>query len=351
MPRRMGQEFGQAPHVVLVMMGDHNAGELFALTLQPLQNWLRLTWVYYPEAVTRLDGPDDIVGECKQRCDLHTALYTNMSAAPNDCPPADLPPAEPSPFQGWSNWFGSPTGSQLLAMEQAWLDQSVGDCFGYHAVQVGPQGIDALRKNRMGLRSRLVFGASASTPTSRDEADTASERSVLRCHSQAWPIANETVDLVVLVHAQEEVGDPHGLLREAARVLIPEGRLVVVGFNPLSLWALHRPLSPVQFPPVQSRWVAMGRVKDWCQLLTLQVEAGRHGQYRPVLPTEKALRRLDWMDKAGARWWPGFGAVYSLTAIKRRVGMRVILPQWQSSAAKAAQAAGPAAQKSRKQPL
>lgn len=179
-----------------------------------------------------------------------------------------------------------------------------------------------------------------------------SGRSALRCDSQAWPIATETVDLVVLVHALEAVVDPHGLLREAARVLIPEGRLVVVGFNPLSLWALHRPLSPVQFPPIQDRWVAMGRVKDWCQLLTLQVEAGRHGQYRPVLQTEAALRRLAWLDQAGARWWPAFGAVYSITAIKRRIGLRVIMPQWQSTAAKATQTARsvePAAQKARGQ--
>ena len=252
-------------------------------------------------------------------------------------------------FQGWANWLNSPTGAALLDMEQSWLDQSVGDCFGYHAVQVSPPRLDALRKNRMGLRTRLLFGGGATDEINRIEPS--SEQSILRCDAQAWPIANESVDLVVLAHALEGVVDPHGLLREAARVLIPEGRLVVVGFNPASLWAFHRPLSPVKFPPIQDRRVAMGRVKDWCQLLTLQVAAGRHGQYRPVLQTETAWRRLAWLDDAGARWWPGLGAVYSLTAIKRRVGLRVIMPQWQSTPSKAAQPVGPAAQKSRKQPL
>jgi SAM-dependent methyltransferase len=277
-----------------------------------------------------------------------------MSSTPNESSHPERLSSEPPLFEGWSHWLRSPAGADLLAMEQTWLDESVGDCFGYHAIQVAPPSLDALRKNRMGLRTRLALGQTPTTVSSADETTQASACSVLRCDSQAWPIATETVDLVVLVHALEGVGDPHGLLREAARVLIPEGRLVVVGFNPMSLWALHRPLSPVQFPPIQDRWVAMGRVKDWCQLLTLQVEAGRHGQYRPVLQTETGLRRLAWLDKAGARWWPAFGAVYSLTAVKRRVGMRVIMPQWQSHPAKAAQSArsvGRAAQTSRKQPL
>jgi SAM-dependent methyltransferase len=349
LPRCALQQRWQPADMVLVMVGDQSAGELFAIGLQPIENWLGIPRVYHPQAVTRFDGPDDIVRKCKQRCDLHTALYTNMSSAPNRTLLNESALQERPLFQGWANWLRSPMGAALLDMEQSWLDQSVGDCFGYHAVQVSPPGLDALRKNRMGLRTRLSFGCGAIDEI--DSVEPSSEQSILQCDAQAWPIANESVDLVVLVHALEGVVDPHGLLREAARVLIPEGRLVVVGFNPASLWALHRPLSPVKFPPIQDRWVAMGRVKDWCQLLTLQVEAGRHGQYRPVLQTETALRRLAWMDDAGARWWPALGAVYSLTAVKRRVGLRVIMPQWQATSAKAAQPVGPAAQKSGKQPL
>ena len=36
------------------------------------------------------------------------------------------------------------------------------------------------------------------------------------------------------------------------------------------------------------------------------------------------LNRFEWMEPAGDRWWPVFGAVYSLTAVKRVRGMRLV---------------------------
>lgn len=250
-----------------------------------------------------------------------------------------IPPIDSHPYSAWRRWLDLPTGQQLLALEQAWLDAAVGDCFGYQAIQVGPSSLDALRKNRMGHRTRLCFKA-----PQQDRLESDQDQSMVVGQADAWPFASESVDLVVLVHGLEVVEDPHGLLREAERVLIPEGRLVLVGLNPMSLWALHRPLSPVQFPPVLSRWVAMGRVKDWCALLALQVEGGRHGFYRPVSGSARRLERLAWMEDAGARWWPGFGALYQLTAVKRRVGMRVILPQWRAKAASSAKPVAPTVQ-------
>ena len=34
------------------------------------------------------------------------------------------------------------------------------------------------------------------------------------------------------------------------------------------------------------------------------------------------------MDRAGARWWPMFGAVYFLVAVKRVRGMHLLGPAW-----------------------
>jgi hypothetical protein len=36
------------------------------------------------------------------------------------------------------------------------------------------------------------------------------------------------------------------------------------------------------------------------------------------------------MDRAGQRWWPIFGSVYFLVAVKRVRGMRLMEPAWKA---------------------
>ena len=62
-----------------------------------------------------------------------------------------------------------------------------------------------------------------------------------------------------------------------------------------------------------------------------EVESGRFGCYRPSVATEQWLGRFEWMDRAGSRWWPIFGAVYFIVAVKRVRGMRLMGPAWKST--------------------
>ncbi|HRM92495.1 MAG TPA: SAM-dependent methyltransferase, partial [Alicycliphilus sp.] len=56
------------------------------------------------------------------------------------------------------HWFGTPPGRYLLAWEQERYDELVADIFGYHALQLGMPGLQALRANRMPHRW-LALGA------------------------------------------------------------------------------------------------------------------------------------------------------------------------------------------------
>ena len=76
-------------------------------------------------------------------------------------------------------------------------------------------------------------------------------------------------------------------------------------------------------------------MRDWLRLLSFEVESGRFGVYRPAVRSEAWLERCRWMDAAGERWWPIFGAVYFVVAVKRVRGMRLLSADWRRAAARA----------------
>ena len=149
----------------------------------------------------------------------------------------------------------------------------------------------------------------------------------------ALPFPAHSIDLVVLPHTLEFARDAHHTLREVERVLVPEGRVVIFGFNAASLWglrqragaALHR-LRPCGegFLPREQRFIGYWRLRDWLRLLSFELEGGRFGCYAWPVASPRWLCAQGWMDRTGDRWWPVFGAVYSLVAVKRVRGMRLV---------------------------
>jgi hypothetical protein len=133
-------------------------------------------------------------------------------------------------------------------------------------------------------------------------------------------------------------------------VLVPEGRVVIIGFNPGSLWALRQKLGHVGrgigmgagkplFLPSEGDFIGYWRLRDWLRLLSFEVEQGRFGCYKPPFASEPWLARFEWMERTGDRWWPVLGAVYLLVAVKRVRGMRLVgLVRRQRKVAKAAPA-------------
>jgi SAM-dependent methyltransferase len=253
--------------------------------------------------------------------------------------------AQGSGIIGLTEWLKTPPGRYLLGWEQHHLDIAVADLFGFHALQLGLPELDALRANRMPHRWTAVEVPVASDrlapdPGPQEIADATvlvRPRSgiALQCEYDALPFDANSLDLVVLPHALELARDPHLALREVERVLVPEGRVVIVGFNPASLWGLRQRLgrmrrsvsSPAQRPlfmPNAGDFIGYRRLRDWLRLLSFEVEAGRFGCYRPPVSAETWLARFEWIESVGERWWPVFGAVYFVVAVKRVRGMRLV---------------------------
>jgi SAM-dependent methyltransferase len=215
------------------------------------------------------------------------------------------------------DWFGTPLGRYLLEKEHAYLDEVTPDIFGFHALQLGMAESDLLRENRITHKMRIAQAG---------EVD-------LRADCHELPLATQSIDLVVLAHVLEFADEPHAILREVDRVMMPEGRLVIVGFNPWSLWGLRSALGfSRNLHPWNGRFLSLLRVKDWLALLGFDVSAGRLIAYAPPFDSERWRRRFGFMEPAGDRWWAVGGAVYMLQAIKRVRGMRIITPAWHEKA-------------------
>lgn len=209
-------------------------------------------------------------------------------------------------------WFATPLGAYLLEREQAYFDRIVADLFGYNALQLGLPQFDFLRASRIPLRCRVGRCGGVE----------------LRADARDLPIASNSVDLIVLPHVLEFDEHPHQILREVHRVLMPEGHVVIAGFNPWSLWGLRRLLRRQSGYPWHGSFINLPRMKDWLTLLGMEVIAGQMSCYAPPVRQEKWLTRYAFMEPAGDRWWPIAGGVYFLQAVKRVRGLRLIMPKW-----------------------
>ncbi|MBB3211575.1 SAM-dependent methyltransferase [Herbaspirillum sp. Sphag1AN] len=229
------------------------------------------------------------------------------------------------------SWLQTPIGNYVRAWEQKHLDALTADIFGFNAVQIGLPQIEALNANRMPYR---WLTDTAMPLVSQD--GRAIPQVVAHDFSEL-PFATQSLDLVVLPHVLEFSAAPHQVLREVERVLIPEGQVIICGFNPISLWGMRQGvgrLTGAHFLPQDGEFINLPRLKDWLQLLNMEVNRGHFGCYAPPCTTDKWLQRFDFMEKAGDRWWPYLGAVYIVQAIKRVKGMRLIGPAWQKQKVK-----------------
>src|SRR3977135_4650584 len=146
-------------------------------------------------------------------------------------------------------WFSTPQGAYVLDWELTQFDSAVDDVFGFRALQVGLPEIDFLRQNRIPYRFSLALEPGAA----------------LAADPRHLPLASQSVDLVALPHVLEFHHNPHDVLREVERVLIPEGQVVISGFNSASLWRLRQGFSRKAGGARGLRFIGRGLAKDKVQ--------------------------------------------------------------------------------------
>lgn len=220
-------------------------------------------------------------------------------------------------------WYRTPLGMYLEEMEKQHLDEILPDLFGYYLLQIGyPGQQDVLTASR--VSNRLVMN-------SLDlRADEGCDQS-LRGQAHTLPISNDSLDVMVLPHVLEFSDHPHQILREVDRALVPEGHVVIMGFNPYSLWLLWRvTLRWWGRVPWSGRFFGVPRVKDWLALLGFDVVSTRYYFFRPPMHHHRIMDKLTILETVGRRLWPILGGGYVLVAKKRVQTLTPIRSRWKS---------------------
>ena len=186
-------------------------------------------------------------------------------------------------------WLGRPPGSLILEAERGRLDRILPNLFGCHLVQVGQvAGSALLAGSRIPNRSIIDLDVDA-WPSCYP----------VVCGSPlALPIESDGVDVVLVLHVLEFEEEPHKAVREASRVLVPEGHLILTGFNPwslLGLWRLFRRAGGT--PPWCGHFLAPGRIKDWLTLLGFDLLVFDFHFLRPPLVGQRLLHRFAFLER------------------------------------------------------
>ncbi len=229
-------------------------------------------------------------------------------------------------------WFDSPLGRSLQAHEAHHLRTMLPNLYGTVAAQLGRIGeLDLM--DACIAPTRILLDDHGGPGSCR-----------VRSTPEELPLDTKSTDVMILPHTLDFCDDPHQVLREVSRVLRPEGHVVILGFNPMSLWGFRRLVARrPRVAPWCGKFFRLSRIKDWLALLDFETTHGMMLYYRPPLGNEGFMQRLHFLDKMGDRWWPMMAGVYLVVAKKRVVGVTPLPLSWKTKRAVAAGATQPAA--------
>jgi len=211
-------------------------------------------------------------------------------------------------------WFGGALGRRVEETEMQLLRTRIGDLFGAQGALLGPCN-DARVLDALQVQHRIFAQVSSAGPTAGAHTGvTAVSTTVVDPGN--LPFRNGALDTLILFHALDIAAEPHGCLREAARVLSDQGRLVITGFNPFSLWGIRRTLARSRArAPWNSNFISPLRLFDWLSLLELRIESVDYVLHRPPFSGTR-MGLFDWpaLARFGRRLSLPLGGVYVVKA-------------------------------------
>lgn len=213
------------------------------------------------------------------------------------------------------SWSELPNGELILSKINQVLKEWSPKFFGYHLLKVGALsgGVDC---SGSAIKHQVTMGSKSVSPNVISNIDD-------------LPCIEHSVDVCVLSHILEFSDDPHHIVREANRVLIPNGYLVITGYNPFSLAGLNRyiPYRRSQLPWNERFYSAM-RIKDWLHLMGYEMLTEQFFLHSSLAYTVTDGRISSYWRDIAHKITPKLGSIYIVIAKKRMRPLTPIKPNW-----------------------
>lgn len=247
---------------------------------------------------------------------------------PDHAPPSPTATATLAAPTALDTWLDGPLGRLLLNAERREVAAALEDVFGNQFLQVGRWG------------PRATFLPLARTPRRALIAEPQAPGDVVS-HAAQLAILSQSVDAVLLPHTLEFEPEPQAVIREVDRILVGEGHVLVLGFEPLGSWVARHTLARRGFPPGLVATLSRRRLRDWLTLLGFDVVETRRFLHALPLASLESTRLTRALERLGRRLDGRLGSAYLLKAKKRVYTLTPIRPRRRPLSKLAGAAASP----------
>lgn len=220
------------------------------------------------------------------------------------------------------HWLKSPFGQILLEEEEEALNIIWQTVFGRYLALLG----DVVQRNLVeeSLVKYNIIVTLDSVPYNQEY--------LVNAAFEALPLAPDRIDAILLPHTLEFTDDAYQVLREVDMALRPDGHLIIIGFNPISLWGIRRLFSLSKKAPWCGSFRTPKRIKDWLRLLNFEVVQHQRLLHSPPIMQKKLFNKFRVVEKFCKRCLPVFGGAYILVARKKVLGVTPLRLKWKKIA-------------------